>query len=118
MDTQTNRASLDAASALATCLRLGITEHDIARVSGVSLDAVREWVEREIVPSGEQAERLESLASLVVRLERLIAPASISPWFATPMPALGGATPLDRVASGEHRAVARLVSGLEDPGAS
>jgi hypothetical protein len=118
MDTQTNRDSPDAASALAACLRLGITEPDIARVSGASLDAVRSWVERGIVPSGDQAERLASLASLVVRLARVVAPASIGPWFGTPMPALGGATPLDRVTAGEHRAVARLISGLEDPGAS
>lgn len=118
MDVQIDRDSPAVASALTSCAHLGISEGDIARVTGASLDEVHSWVRRTTVPNGEQAEKLASLAALATRLARVVVPATISTWLRTSVPALGGATPLDRLASGEQRAVARLVSGLEDPGAS
>jgi hypothetical protein len=35
-----------------------------------------------------------------------------------PIPTLDDDKPIDRIAKGDYRAVARLISGLEDPGAS
>jgi uncharacterized protein (DUF2384 family) len=57
-------------------------------------------------------------SSLVERLARVIQPAYIPVWLSEPNPALDDDRPIDRIAQGDHRSVARLISGLEDPGAS
>jgi len=57
-------------------------------------------------------------SSLVERLARVIHPAYIPVWLSEPNPALHDDKPIDRIAQGDHRSVARLISGLEDPGAS
>jgi hypothetical protein len=57
-------------------------------------------------------------SSLVERLARVIHPAYIPVWLSEPNPALDDDKPTDRIAQGDHRSVARLISGLEDPGAS
>lgn len=56
--------------------------------------------------------------SLVERLGRVIHPTYIPMWLSEPNPALDDDKPIDRIAQGDYRAVARLISGLEDPGAS
>lgn len=67
----------------------------------------------------EERQRLEpSLSSLVERLARVIQPASVPAWLEKPNPLLDDDTPADRIAAGDARSVARLISGLEDPGAS
>ncbi len=58
------------------------------------------------------------LSSLVERLARVIHPSYISVWLNKPNPALDDDMPIDRIGQGDYRSVARLVSGLEDPGAS
>jgi hypothetical protein len=58
------------------------------------------------------------LPSLVERLARVIHPTYISAWLSKPNPAFDGDKPMDRIARGDYRSVARLISGLEDPGAS
>ena len=55
---------------------------------------------------------------LVDRLAGVIHPAYISVWLSEPNPALDDDKPIDRIAQGDYRSVARLISGLEDPGAS
>jgi hypothetical protein len=57
-------------------------------------------------------------SSLAERLARVIHPAYIPAWLSKPNPALDGDKPIDRIARGDYRSVARLISGLEDPGAS
>jgi hypothetical protein len=57
-------------------------------------------------------------SSLVERLARVIQPAYIPVWLSEPNPALDDDKPIDRIVQGDHRSVARLISGLEDPGAS
>jgi hypothetical protein len=58
------------------------------------------------------------LSLLVERLARVIHPTYIPAWLSKPNPALDGDRPIDRIAHGDYRSVARLISGLEDPGAS
>jgi len=69
-------------------------------------------------PTPAEAERLSALASIAERLSRLVKPEHIAAWLATANPILGGDAPVDRIAVDDHGAVAKLVSGLEDPGAS
>lgn len=79
---------------------------------------MREWLARRSAPSGARAERLAELSSLVERLARVIRPTYIPVWLNKPVPTLDDDKPIDRIAAGDYRAVARLISGLEDPGAS
>jgi hypothetical protein len=58
------------------------------------------------------------LSSLVERLARTVRPTHIPVWLNKPIPALDDDKPIERIASGDYRSVARLISGLEDPGAS
>jgi hypothetical protein len=79
---------------------------------------VREWLARRSAPSGARAERLAELSSLVERLALVIRPTYIPVWLNKPIAALDDDKPIDRIAKGDYRAVARLISGLEDTGAS
>ena len=45
-------------------------------------------------------------------------PSYIPAWLSKSNPALDSDKPIDRIAQGDYRSVARLISGLEDPGAS
>jgi hypothetical protein len=95
-----------------------LSDREIARATGAAPSTVREWLARRSVPTGTRAERLAELSSLVERLARVIRPTYIPVWMNKPVPALDDDKPIDRVAAGDYRAVARLISGLEDPGAS
>ena len=95
-----------------------ISDCDIARATGTTAQLVRAWSTSRATPSDEQAARLRTLSSVVERLGRVVGSSSISAWLVESMPALDGDTPLDRIALGDDRPVARLISGLEDPGAT
>jgi len=95
-----------------------LSDREIARATGAAPSTVREWLARRSAPSGERAERLVELSSLVERLARVIRPTYIPVWLNKPVPALDDDKPIDRIAQGDYRAVARLISGIEDPGAS
>jgi len=90
----------------------------IARATGAQLDTVSGWIAGCATPTPDEAERISALASIAERLALLVQPGHIAVWLATANPILSGDAPLDRIAADDHRAVARLVSGLEDPGAS
>lgn len=55
---------------------------------------------------------------LLDRLQRVIRPAYLPKWLITPIPALDDDPPIKRIGSGDTQSVERLLSGLEDPGAS
>jgi transcriptional regulator with XRE-family HTH domain len=95
-----------------------LSDQDIARATGAAPSTVREWLARRSAPTGVRAERLAELSSLVERLTRVIRPTYIPVWLSKPVPALGDDKPIDRIAAGDYRTVAQLISGLEDPGAS
>jgi hypothetical protein len=95
-----------------------LSDREIARATGAAASTVREWLARRSAPSGVRAERLVELSSLVERLARVIRPTYIPVWLNKPLPALNEDKPIDRIAAGDYRAVARLISGIEDTGAS
>jgi hypothetical protein len=66
-----------------------LSDRDIAAAVGASSGTVREWMDGDTTPSRAQADRLTELRGVV-----------------------------ERIATGDHRAVARLISGPEDPGAA
>ena len=58
-----------------------------------------------------------SIASIVERLARVIRAEHIPVWMTTPLEALDGERPIDVMARGDDRRIARLISNLEEPGA-
>lgn len=92
-----------------------LTERDIARATGAGVSTVGAWLRRTRSPRGERAERLAELSAIVDRLARVIEPGYIPVWLHRPAAALGDEKPIDLLARGEWRRVARLVSALESP---
>jgi transcriptional regulator with XRE-family HTH domain len=95
-----------------------LTEADIARAAGVAPSTARAWLAGTRTPTGERAERLIELVTLVERLAGVISADYIPIWLRKPVPALNDDKPLDVIAAGHYRRVAELISGLEDPGAA
>lgn len=91
-----------------------LSDRDIARATGTAPSTVRAWLAGTRTPTGERAERLVELSSLVERLTRLVDPAYVAVWLRRPVPALDEEKPIDVIARGEYRRVARLISELEE----
>src|SRR5215207_9644334 len=85
----------------------GLSDAELGRATGAARSTSRAWLNGSRSPTGERAERL------VERLERLMEPDYIGIWLRKPVPALDEEKPLDLIARGEYRRVARLVSELE-----
>jgi transcriptional regulator with XRE-family HTH domain len=94
-----------------------LTDRDIASATGAAPSTVREWLTGRSAPSGSRALRLVELSSIVERLARVIRPTYIPVWLNKPVELLDDDKPIERIAAGDYRAVAQLISGLEDPGA-
>jgi transcriptional regulator with XRE-family HTH domain len=94
-----------------------LTDRDIASATGAAPSTVREWLTGRSAPSGSRATRLVELSAVVERLARVIRPTYIPVWMNKPVELLDDDKPIERIAAGDYRAVARLISGLEDPGA-
>lgn len=92
-----------------------LSDRDIARATGAGLSTVSAWVRRTRSPSGERAQRLVELSAMVERLSAVIAGDYIPVWLNKPVPALDDQKPLELLAAGEYRRVARLISELEAP---
>lgn len=95
-----------------------LTNEDIALATGAAPSTARAWVALKRVPSGERAKRLAELSAIVERLLRVMEAEYIPLWMNKPVEALDDEKPLELVARGEYRRVARLVSALEEPVAS
>jgi uncharacterized protein (DUF2384 family) len=94
-----------------------LTVPDIARATAANDTTVRAWVREERSPSGDHAERLAELSSIVDRLAVLMDPAYVPVWLRRPIPLLDDDKPLDVIAVGGYRRVSRVLAGLEGSGA-
>lgn len=95
-----------------------LTDEDLARATGAAASTARAWLSHSRVPSGARAERLAELSAVVERLARVIEPSYIPVWMRKPIEALDDDKPLDVIARGDYKRVARLISALESPTAS
>lgn len=96
----------------------GLNDVLIARATGAARSTVRDWFARRSSPTGRRAERVGELSAIVDRLPRVMDAEYIPVWLTKPIEALDDEKPIDVIARGEYRRVARLLSELEDPGAS
>jgi transcriptional regulator with XRE-family HTH domain len=86
---------------------------DIARATGADDSTVRAWLNETRSPSGERAERLAELSSLVARLAQVIQPDYIPVWLRKPNALLEHEKPIDLVATADYRKVSRVIAALE-----
>src|SRR5262245_19660972 len=94
-----------------------LSDAQIANAVGAAPSTVREWFARRSSPTGRRAERLAELAEFVDRLARVMEADYISVWLSRPIEALDDRKPLELIARGRARRVARVISELESPGA-
>lgn len=92
-----------------------LSDRDIARATGAGVSTVGAWLRRTRSPRGERAERLAELSAIIDRLAGVVEPSYIPVWLHKPLSALDDEKPIDLLAAGEWRRVARLISELESP---
>ncbi len=90
----------------------------LARATGAARSTARAWLAGRTSPRGRFADRVVELSEIVDRLARVMDPEYIPVWLTRPVEALADDKPIDLIERGEYRAVARVVSSLEDPGAA
>ncbi|MFN8546336.1 MAG: helix-turn-helix domain-containing protein [Candidatus Binatia bacterium] len=90
-----------------------LTTADIARATGVDDSTVRAWLNETRSPSGERAERLAELSSLVERLVHVMEPAYVPVWLRKPNALLDHEKPIDLVATADYRKVSKVIAALE-----
>jgi len=90
---------------------------DIARATGANQTTVRAWLRDDRSPTGDYAERLTELSSIIERLVHVMQPSYVPVWMRKPIHLLDDDKPLDVIAAGEYRRVSRVIAGLEASGA-
>jgi transcriptional regulator with XRE-family HTH domain len=90
----------------------------IAEAVGAAPSTVRDWLNGRSSPTGDRARRVADLGAIVDRLARVVDARYIPVWLLRPAEALDDERPVEVIARGDARSVARLISGLESPGAS
>lgn len=90
-----------------------LSNGDIARATGAGESTVRAWRAGQRNPSGDRAERLVELSSLVERLVRVMDAGYVAVWLRKPIASLGDEKPVDLIAQGDYRRVSRAVAALE-----
>jgi transcriptional regulator with XRE-family HTH domain len=96
----------------------GLSDRLIAEATGAKPSTVRGWLAGRSEPTGERARRLIELAEMVRRLGRVLRAESIALWLQRPVLALEDAKPIELIALGEYRRVAKLIAEIEYPGVS
>jgi hypothetical protein len=97
--------------------QVGLTAEQIARATGAAPSTVRGWIGQRSGSSGRRAKRIAELSAIIDRLMHVMPKAYIPVWLRKPNEALNEKKPLDLLAVGDYRRLARVVSGIEDPGA-
>jgi transcriptional regulator with XRE-family HTH domain len=86
---------------------------DIARATKADPSSVRSWLNDTRTPSGERAERLVELSSVIERLAEVMDPQYIPVWLRKPNLALQERKPIDMIAAGSYRQVSGLLASIE-----
>ena len=90
----------------------------IAAATGAKPSTVRGWLAGRSEPTGARAERLIELAEMIKRLALVVRPGSIAVWLNRPILALDDEKPIELIARGEYKRVAKLIAEIEYPGVS
>src|SRR3954466_512240 len=86
-----------------------LSDRRIAAATGAKPSTVRDWLNGRSAPTGSRAERLIELAEMTDRLRRVMEPAYIPVWLTRPIEALDDDKPVELLARGDYRRVAKLI---------
>jgi uncharacterized protein (DUF2384 family) len=95
-----------------------LSDRQIAAATGAKPSTVRDWLSDRSAPSGTRADRLIELAEMTDRLARVMQADYIPIWLNRPLEVLDDEKPVEVLARGDYRRVAKLIAELEYPGAS
>lgn len=95
-----------------------LSDQEIAAATGARPSTVRDWLNGRSAPTGPRAARLIELAEMTDRLRRVMEPEYIPVWLNRPLEALEDDKPVELLARGEYRRIAKLIAELEYPGVS
>jgi uncharacterized protein (DUF2384 family) len=96
----------------------GLSDRLIATATGAKPSTVRGWLAGRSEPTGVRAQRLIELSEMVMRLARVLRGDSIALWLQRPVLALEDEKPIELIARGDYRRVAKLIAEIEYPGVS
>jgi hypothetical protein len=96
----------------------GLSDRMISAATGAKPSTVRGWLAGRSEPTGTRAERLIELAELTRRLGQVVRPDAISVCLNRPVLALDDQKPIELIALGQYKQVARLIAEIEYPGVS
>ncbi len=96
----------------------GLSDRTIAAATGAKPSTVRGWLSGRSEPTGARAERLIELSEMIKRLALVVKPGSIAIWLNRPILALHDEKPIELIARGEYKRVAKLISEIAYPGVS
>ena len=96
----------------------GLSDRMIAAATGARPSTVRGWLAGRSEPTGARAERLIELAESIKRLALVVRAEAIPVWLQRPILALDDEKPIELIARGEYRRVAKLIAEIKYPGVS
>lgn len=92
----------------------GLETADIAAATGADTTTVSSWLRSVRTPTRERRQRLIDLAAVVDRAIAVMDPDYVPIWLNRPVRSLGDKRPIDAIASGNTRAVLRVLARLEN----
>lgn len=93
----------------------GLERDEIASILHVSPTKLTALVRQTESIKGSQGDRVAQVLRVVDELHKVIERRGTARWFRLPIPELGGRTPLDALAHGQHDRVEALVRSYFDP---
>jgi hypothetical protein len=94
----------------------GLSDRTIAAATGAKPSTVRGWLSGRSEPTGARAERLIELGEMIKRLALVVKPESIAVWLSRPIIALDDEKPIELIARGDYKKVAKLIAEIQYPG--
>ena len=93
--------------------RVSLSEAQIARGTGAHEETVRAWLQRREAPAGTDAQRLTELVAFVEEMARNLPGETLAGgWLDGNVDFLGGANPLDEIASGHYEQMMQYALGV------
>lgn len=103
-----------AAKVAQTTERLGITQDELARITGVTPRSVARYLSGQVVPQPLTKQRLLELAYVAEQISEVLKPEDVSLWLTSPNRLLDHDSPAERIKGGDFRSVLALIEALAD----
>lgn len=103
-----------AAKVARTTERLGITQEELARITGTSQRSVARYLAGQVAPQALTKQRLLELAYVAEQISEVLKPEDANLWLHSPNKLLDHDSPARRIQAGDYRTVLALIEALAD----